>query len=202
MCNDPRYILRVENWSAVRSLWLARLGLSSSLLKKSVSLMRDCLELWCTYDQYKFYRSHGIREEQFLKIPCRKCLGCALDRKNQWASRCLIESKKWSSNLFVTLTYDEQHVPPELCRKDFQNFMKRLREWCSRNGKPSPRVYYRGEYGEHTYRPHFHAILFNFSLEDLKPLFWKTKRGKKVYHAEPGAVPYSTSPTQDRKSVV
>ena len=58
-------------------------------------------------------------------------------------------------NSFVTLTYDDDHLPEynSLNYKHFQDFMKRLRK--SHNGV---RFYMCGEYGEDFSRPHYHAL--------------------------------------------
>lgn len=60
-------------------------------------------------------------------------------------------------NTFATLTYDDEHVPFNLCYRDFQLFMKRLRK---RGFKV--RYYVASEYGSElrTFRPHFHVIFF------------------------------------------
>ena len=66
-------------------------------------------------------------------------------------------------NSFVTLTYDDDHLPEynSLNYKHFQDFMKRLRK--SHNGV---RFYMCGEYGEDFSRPHYHALLFNCFFPD------------------------------------
>lgn len=68
-------------------------------------------------------------------------------------------------NVFVTLTYDDAHLPHHgvLDKSDFQKFMKRLRRFFS-----ARRIsfFHCGEYGEENGRPHFHAILFNVGFDD------------------------------------
>ena len=80
---------------------------------------------------------------EFIEIPCGKCSGCRLQRSREWANRCMLELEYHMSSYFVTLTYDDAHVPihyysdPEtgealpsmsLVKRDFQLFMKRLRK--------------------------------------------------------------------------
>ena len=86
-----------------------------------------------------------------------------------------------SGNCFVTLTYDDEHIPHNwtLNKRDFQLFMKRLRKTYSHK---TIRYFHVGEYGDRcphtTYgeeplcggcnvgRPHYHAILFNHDFRD------------------------------------
>lgn len=65
-----------------------------------------------------------------LKLPCGQCIGCRLERSRQWAFRCVNEASLYKDNCFLTLTYDDAHLPPggSLCLRDFQLFMKRLRK--------------------------------------------------------------------------
>jgi len=98
-----------------------------------------------------------------LIIPCGQCIGCKLERSRQWATRLTHELRYHDEASFITLTYDEEHLPspPSLNLKHFQDFMKRLRK------KLSPkklRFYHCGEYGEQNRRPHYHAIIFGESF--------------------------------------
>ena len=64
--------------------------------------------------------------------------------------------------LFLTLTYDDEHIPDNgsLVKADLQKFYKRLR----RRIEPKRVRYYAcGEYGSHTYRPHYHNIIFGIT---------------------------------------
>ena len=47
-----------------------------------------------------------------LTIPCGRCIGCRLERSRQWAMRCVHEAEMHDENVFVTLTYDDDHLPP------------------------------------------------------------------------------------------
>lgn len=98
--------------------------------------------------------------------PCGQCVGCRLDHSYEMAVRCFHEQQAYVHNSFVTLTYDEDHLPEggSLCRRDVQLFMKRLRK---RFG-PAIRAYGCGEYGDVTARPHYHLILFNHHFPDRK----------------------------------
>lgn len=130
--------------------------------------------------------------EKFINIPCGKCIDCRLEHSKQWAERCMLEAKQYQFNYFITCTYDDEHLPlaewtndhgsgksPTLCKEDFQKFLKRLRK----NLGIQFRYYMCGEYGSHTLRPHYHAIMFNFPINDL--LFYKnTDTGFPLFNSE------------------
>lgn len=98
-----------------------------------------------------------------LEFPCGQCVGCRLERSRQWAVRIMHEASLHDSNLFVTLTYDDEHLQsPSLEYRDFQLFMRKLRKRF-----PRPRFYMCGEYGEEKLRPHFHACLFGVGFPDM-----------------------------------
>lgn len=115
----------------------------------------------------KRLRDSGVR----LQIACGRCIGCLLQRGRDWTVRCLHEARLHESSLFLTLTYDDDHlfVPdahPSLNPIDMTLFFKRLRKAGHR-----VRYFYCGEYGERTDRPHYHAIVFGLQLSDLKESF-------------------------------
>lgn len=113
-----------------------------------------------------------------LRVPCGQCVGCRLERSRQWAMRCLHEKRLHKDNCFVTLTYDNEHLPVggTLVKRDLQLFMKRLRNELG-NGV---RFYACGEYGDLNRRPHYHVLLFNVAFPDK--LLWKqSKRGEPLY---------------------
>ena len=111
-----------------------------------------------------------------ILIPCGKCIGCRLDYSRQWADRMMLELDSRKKAIFVTLTYDNDHVPftedeetgsfgwLTLDKRDLQLFFKRLRKYFS---DKEIKYYASGEYGSHTLRPHYHAIIFGLSIEDF-----------------------------------
>ena len=96
-----------------------------------------------------------------------RCVGCRLERSRQWAVRCMHEASLYDFNSFVTLTYDNEHLPEynSLDYKHFQDFMKRLRK---RFSGTTIRFYMCGEYGDESLRPHYHACLFNCFFPDRR----------------------------------
>lgn len=98
-------------------------------------------------------------------MPCNMCIPCRVKKREQWASRILLEASGHPLSWFVTLTYEEAPLvlgpdalpAPTLVKRHTQLFMKRLRKWFS----PEPiRYFCVGEYGSRTGRPHYHYALF------------------------------------------
>lgn len=151
-----------------------------------------------------FKRSESLG--QSLEVACGQCLGCRLDRSRMWAMRIVHETTLYEcgyGSCFVTLTYRTKsgcsrkqlergyHVPDDwsLDLSHFQKFMKRLRKAYSDR---KIRFFHVGEYGavcRHGLeacpigctvgRPHYHAILFNVSFDDMEPF---SQKGEQVYY--------------------
>lgn len=111
-----------------------------------------------------------------IPIPCGKCLACRENYTADWSVRCMLEASLYKDNYFVTLTYDDLHHP-FACRKDFTDFIDRLSYYS-----PGLRYFACFEKGESSKRKHFHAILFNCRLKDLK--FIGRRDGNPVYNSE------------------
>lgn len=82
-----------------------------------------------------------------------------------WSFRCLCEAQMHEQNSFITLTYNDDHLPQDgsISKRAFQLFVKRLRE------KISPieiRFYGCGEYGSKLGRPHYHLLVFGYDFPD------------------------------------
>jgi hypothetical protein len=128
-------------------------------------------------------------DEDAIELSCGRCIGCRLDRSLAWALRCMHESQLHSENCFITLTYRPEDTPKygSLNKKDFQDFMKRLR-WHF-NDK-TIKYYMCGEYGENlehskNYKfghPHYHACIFGLDFKDLE--LHQAKDGYKIYKSK------------------
>lgn len=46
-----------------------------------------------------------------IPLPCGKCTGCKLERSRQWAVRLMHEAQLHKKTSFVTLTYNDNHLP-------------------------------------------------------------------------------------------
>lgn len=135
-----------------------------------------------------------------VAFPCGQCLPCRLQRQYQWAHRIILEAEQARDAAFITLTYEDKHIPilegtgisdietrktipcvGNLVPEDLQKWLKRLRKEL-----PFPvRFFACGEYGGIKHRPHFHAIIFG-----LPPC----RRGRTLRHPGPGNQP--TNPEQ------
>lgn len=64
-----------------------------------------------------------------LQVPCGQCAGCRRRRSLEWATRCMHEAQQHQYNSYITLTYNDQNLPPNnsLRHRDFVLFMKALR---------------------------------------------------------------------------
>ncbi len=96
-----------------------------------------------------------------LTVPCNKCGACQGNRRAEWSFRLKEELLHSKTAHFITLTYDEDHIPytdgflHTLSKKHIRQFIRKLRKY----GKI--RYYLVGEYGTKTDRPHYHAIIYN-----------------------------------------
>lgn len=77
--------------------------------------------------------------------------------------RCVLEARSHDRNSFITLTYNDEHLPKDrsLDRQHLTKFFKRLRKH-----KGPFRYYACGEYGDQTQRAHYHACLFGMDFDD------------------------------------
>lgn len=129
-----------------------------------------------------FVEAKGLDNSQ-LEVPCGGCVGCRIDRAREWSIRLLHESKLHERSVFLTLTYDDLHLPKDgsLVKKHPQDFMKRLRRRHARsNDGAKLRYYLCGEYGDTTYRPHYHMILFGCDFSDSRA-HSKGSNGDQIY---------------------
>lgn len=109
-----------------------------------------------------------------LDLACGQCIGCRLRRSREWAARCVHEASLHGENIFLTLTYDDKHLPSNgsLDITHVQLFLKRLR----RSLNTKIRFLGCGEYGDDLGRPHYHLIIFNYRPSDEK-IYKRTKSG-------------------------
>lgn len=128
-----------------------------------------------------------IQKGERFWVPCGKCNFCLQTRRNDWAFRLTEELKAAQTGHFITLTYDNKHLPMlweddvpydmtldkehlstfhQTIKRDQQRLLgkKGYLEW----GKI--RFYSVGEYGTRTKRPHYHTVIYNVYPEMIKRL--------------------------------
>lgn len=98
-----------------------------------------------------------------INLPCGQCIGCRIEKRESWTTRLCAEAKMHERTIFLTLTYDNEHLPADhsLNHRHWQQFAKNLRK------RIGPfRFFMSGEYGDRTSRPHYHALLFGVDPPD------------------------------------
>lgn len=110
-------------------------------------------------------------EPQTAEAPCGRCIGCRLERSRQWAVRCVHELHQHEESAFLTLTYDDSHLPKNgsLEADALTLFFKRYRKSLE-SDDIKIRYFACGEYGEKYQRPHYHAIVFGHRFDDPEPV--------------------------------
>lgn len=153
-------------------------------------------------EEYGFkFSDEGCEKAPFSRYPCRKCIPCLLQRQKAWVSRLVEELRNHPFNYFVTLTYDDAHVPidenGEMCfnKQHFiklnRDLRKRFQQGKLRNpvedfllGSPEyielPKdihyqYYVTTEYGPNTFRPHAHGVWYGLpESRDLVEVLFRT----------------------------
>ncbi len=102
-------------------------------------------------------------------VGCGQCMPCRINRKRAWTARVLLEYMMYPCSIFVTLTYDDETCPVSehglgtLRPEDLNRFLGRFRRLHRHIGPI--RYFAVGEYGDKTWRPHYHAVLFGAGPE-------------------------------------
>ena len=95
---------------------------------------------------------------------------------------------------FVTLTYTNDFLPrnefgrQSLRKRDIQLFIKRVRKKHSSLTDEKFKYYCVGEYGSHTFRPHYHIMFFNLHricLDNLQDYWSKEGHPIGIVHSRP-----------------
>jgi hypothetical protein len=116
-----------------------------------------------------------------LTVGCGRCVPCHLKYCNQWAIRMKVHATHNPIFWCITLTYSGQYLPyvkatdgkvyMTLKRSHASNFFKTLRNNHNKTykGHHKPKISYMicGEYGDKFKRPHYHAIVFGSTPDDI-----------------------------------
>lgn len=124
-----------------------------------------------------------------VTVRCGNCLACRVTKTFEWKVRLLHELQNFDSAMFVTLTFDNEHVGDNcLSKKEFSDFHKRVRKHicleCEHYQQAEADSKYRANhcgkfctkrikyYGCGEYSPtgqkhkHYHDIIFGLSAYD------------------------------------
>lgn len=93
---------------------------------------------------------------------CGQCLPCRVNRRRQWMWRQFLESLCHEENCFITLTYSDEFLPAggNLSKDVVPRTIRAIRKAIA---PQRVRYFYVGEYGDETYRPHYHVSMFGMS---------------------------------------
>lgn len=128
------------------------------------------------------YAVKATKNGHWYDYPCGQCAACRITRRQEWVFRLMLEMRLYDYCYFVTLTYDNDHLPDglELVKEDVQNWLKRLRK------RAAFRYFGCGEYGEKTLRPHYHFIIMgndSYEIEfGIDPKFKTTIVSNSSFH--------------------
>lgn len=121
-----------------------------------------------------------------VNVPCGKCYECLSNKKNGWVLRLKAEYDHCTNCKFITLTYDNEHLPFTLnedeiiyhfnkkhVQKFFQDYRDKIRAFYKGRGLSSNdirkytrfRYFLVSEYGGDSLRPHYHFLIFNYPSE-------------------------------------
>lgn len=111
----------------------------------------------------------GVPYEDRVPVPCGRCPSCLARRVAIWSARLQIHARDFAEQHFVTLDYAHPALDDKgrmtLVKKHLQHFFKRLRK----SMKGARLAYYAvGEYGTLRWRPHYHAIIFGATAEQIQ----------------------------------
>lgn len=145
-----------------------------------ISFESECFFIPAWQVAKRFKRPFVRDLTEFIEIPCGHCYECKKEYARKWAFRCLFEAQEHEENYFVTLTYNNENLPPfELLFKcDLQNYFKRLR-----SAGYQFRYIACGEKGEKNHRPHYHVLFFGLHLDRSK--FIKMRGGNMPGYRSP-----------------
>lgn len=96
-----------------------------------------------------------------MEYGCGQCMPCRINKSREWVSRLMMESMEHKDSCFLTLTFSEEYIGgASLEKRPLQLFIKRLR---FEFGERKIRYFAVGEYGDQTWRKHYHLLVFGVS---------------------------------------
>lgn len=98
-------------------------------------------------------------------VPCGVCRACRINDTTDWSIRALFELHDWKDASFVTFTYDDEHYPKNgsLDKEFMKDYWDRFQKRIAYNKHSNIKYFQAGEYGDHTHRAHYHAIIYGLN---------------------------------------
>lgn len=185
-CYCPSYVWRKVNriTGEVETKWIGRLDQKeeAELLHGDFSGHKNADGTRCA--------NLSLRHDM-IQVPCGKCIGCRIDYSRSWADRMTYHAiGKENVSWFITLTYNDDYINDLSFSENYglysldythmDDFVKGLR---NKFRDSQLDYFYSGEYGDGSFRPHFHMILYNADITDL--VFFKLNdNGDPIYTSE------------------
>lgn len=103
-------------------------------------------------------------EPQRGPFRCGKCTPCRVQARRVWTFRMSLEASVHEHNSWLTATYSDEFLPSggSVDKAAWSSFIKRLREYMRLEYGLLFRHFSVGEYGDLSWRPHYHAVLFGY----------------------------------------
>lgn len=120
-------------------------------------------------DKFFYTDSYGVVTPLYITANCGRCASCIALKRNAIKSRMILEqSVHKCPPLFLTLTYDNEHLPYDgVSVRDVQLFFKRLRRYLEYHYPNMPLFRYMAfsEYApDRSHRAHYHIIIFGLDI--------------------------------------
>lgn len=118
-----------------------------------------------------------------LQLRCGSCMPCRISLQRLWSTRIELEAACHAYTTFATLTYAPEHLPPDGSLSNHH--------WRLLTHKIGFRYFGVGEYGDLSFRPHYHLMCFGVECSEAFRL-WLESRWRKghvdvlPYHARLG----------------
>lgn len=141
--------------------------------------------------QYQYFNDFTTKQKNLLTklnvlkrcdfYRCRKCNLCLKYKQYDWTLRAKNEWPNWQNHYFITLTFDNKHYNNFWFKPRFLCYW--IRDRLKKQIGPCQYIASQ-EFGEKTYRKHYHIILFtNYEFKDLEPIK-KSKRNNILYTSQ------------------
>lgn len=107
---------------------------------------------------------------QRVLVGCGSCVYCRTVKAHKRAGRLILEGLLHPVSSFLTLTYSDDNLPADgdQWRKDHRDFIRELARYSEVS---SIRYQAVGEYGDRTWRPHYHMLLYGWPAVSAGTLY-------------------------------